>query len=1508
MSAQKKTRRRFKRTRRGSVIILAVAVIAVLAVFAAAYVTVIRLERNSVAAYSDNVSFQQQVTAAVSEIRAILTADLFGNKIVNSTTPRRADPSDPTSPSVWPLAFEDGEFFDYPQVAMNDDSPSRDLTFDDRTREDRESNPNPPTSALLELNPASGPSIAYPDDAWLAASEPVRQQDRVGDFGSYLQNTWDTWPQITNLRSAYRLRDTDNDGDFDAWVRDDGLFADPGQFFVQEENNRGNPAADLSAHWNDPGLPTSERNGPWLGVDQDIYNFQKGELADPSDPEIRFERDDERFWVDVDHDGFPDARWQELDVFGSLFGLRWVIATRIIDNSAMANINAHMSGTPVENPSDGGAADKHFATGLTPADVDFNRLLRVFASDTWDRRHPDLRFSSVQPSNLAQAFEKHVRGLGAQEAAGFRLEEGLDQLLDLSLESQTTDSNRPNPYLDLLTVPQPDTPTPSIQDDYVNSSQNYLPFQGPDRLQREIFYRHAAAAPDRRLLTRLSFIPQSDEIDLRAYWGFNYERVLSRIEQRFDRYGNFDFLPSSDEPDDEIGIMRSRQPGEFGSIARDPSPGVSPPMTTDNRIERIQKDFRRHLTTISGEGRASPVPNFSSSSALTRKVPVNDFPSIRTPFNAETVSPKKRRDDLIRRSYEAALWALAPLAVETGERRLFRGVPDGFITQDFHYGGGSDGDSPAERILMAVGQPVGASYALLRAASWAVNLADAVDEDESLQSRPTIARLFPTPNGATGTTLQNAPTVLTTKLPFGELPENDDAPDLLRPEYVGLPENGVTIVGLDRQPFLRAAYSLAVYQHDRIGQGFENMPELDGSEDANQVGSLIAVQIGNPWPEAISVEQYRAIITDGTNIIELELSQAMGSPTIAPGDRLTLYLPLEQDGLPDEALDWQSAVDQFIDPGNVGPTLELDPDAITSESENVGDPILWDFDTSSPASVLLVRDVESPGNSVSNPTASPTPVLVDRMTSDAAVSFPARITGTRSFSFLTSPDIEEGTFRIAIAATLRRPSASPPLGGFPAYIIERPNDNIAFSAETDPAIQAWLDSDAVPPASDLVDELSTASALDFDDPPLPSMPSMQLFVPDGPLQYQSELMQVSAFSTTFVHASNAAPEVEPGRDFQPPLNPGAGQGAWTTFSEHLGADWNFFYNAANASNPYLGLLDPSRFIMGSDLTAPSGVTPLPATLQVPLATRLLDAFETLDPPGELIRGRININTAPRAVLELLPQIDFRDWRTRNVIAMDGFTTQTTQPFNDRIKMIEEYRTRTRAERGGVATPPVRSPVELTNLDGLRSPVNLPATEPKEDPLDIKGFVNLGELSILGRWAVNAENGEIADTANRSFAGFMELGVEGTNNQTGATPEQYPLDPRAGAFVGPTGDTNRLIPRQDVVPEFDGTDDVEERLALFRAVSNIASTRSDVFTAWFMIRGYDPAAIEAIEVNGTSDEDINGYLNQLVPTFEERWLAVFDRSNVRTPTDRPRVLLLVKLPLDIPLDTQEDEGG
>jgi len=286
-----------------------------------------------------------------------------------------------------------------------------------------------------------------------------------------------------------------------------------------------------------------------------------------------------------------------------------------------------------------------------------------------------------------------------------------------------------------------------------------------------------------------------------------------------------------------------------------------------------------------------------------------------------------------------------------------------------------------------------------------------------------------------------------------------------------------------------------------------------------------------------------------------------------------------------------------------------------------------------------------------------------------------------------------------------------------------------------------------------------------------------------------------------------------------------------------------------------------------------------------LAVRVFDAFEAIPTPSSgFVNGRVNINTAPKRILELLPFLDPRDPITGATIPSLAGWTPALPPFNlSRVDLIQRYRARDSQPAGGAIITNTgqltASPNQLTRLSGLRQPQ-------ASTPFSL-GFVSNGELATLGLWNV-IRDGNFDPTIQNM--GFLELGGNGQAN------EQIPLDIRPAAFG------------------YEAGDDPEERLAIFRAISNIVSTRSDIFTAWFILRAYDPKDIEAITIPLDIEGDENAIVSLmnpgnpnalpgvsrdnpgLLPSFERRLLVIFDRSNVTRPTDRPRILLQVELPI------------
>ena len=77
---------------------------------------------------------------------------------------------------------------------------------------------------------------------------------------------------------------------------------------------------------------------------------------------------------------------------------------------------------------------------------------------------------------------------------------------------------------------------------------------------------------------------------------------------------------------------------------------------------------------------------------------------------------------------------------------------------------------------------------------------------------------------------------------------------------------------------------------------------------------------------------------------------------------------------------------------------------------------------------------------------------------------------------------------------------------------------------------------------------------------------------------------------------------------------------------------------------------------------------------------------------------------------------------------------------------------------------------------------------------------------------------------------------------------------------------------------------QEKLAIVNALTNTVSVRSDVFTVYFVIHGYNP-----------DDCDVEPG-QPLVPSVAKRFVMVVDRSSVLSPTDKPRILMLKEVPM------------
>jgi hypothetical protein len=201
-----------------------------------------------------------------------------------------------------------------------------------------------------------------------------------------------------------------------------------------------------------------------------------------------------------------------------------------------------------------------------------------------------------------------------------------------------------------------------------------------------------------------------------------------------------------------------------------------------------------------------------------------------------------------------------------------------------------------------------------------------------------------------------------------------------------------------------------------------------------------------------------------------------------------------------------------------------------------------------------------------------------------------------------------------------------------------------------------------------------------------------------------------------------------------------------------------------------------------------------------------------------IKGRININTAPWYIIAQLP------WASqRKGAAADYRLAQAIIAYRDKLNLgpigPDYY-------RGG---DPNSRKLE-TGIPNLR---------------EYPGFENVGELaSVINKTSTdNPYNSPLIPYDMR----YYTLGSQ-RNTDLAGFPDLTP-----GGIIG------------DGAP-----DDFEERDVIFSRISNLVTVRSDVYTAYILVR---------IGANGP----------------QKRVIAILDRSNVHSPADKVKVIAVQQVP-------------
>ncbi|MCZ6612720.1 MAG: hypothetical protein O6941_08795 [Planctomycetota bacterium] len=319
-----------------------------------------------------------------------------------------------------------------------------------------------------------------------------------------------------------------------------------------------------------------------------------------------------------------------------------------------------------------------------------------------------------------------------------------------------------------------------------------------------------------------------------------------------------------------------------------------------------------------------------------------------------------------------------------------------------------------------------------------------------------------------------------------------------------------------------------------------------------------------------------------------------------------------------------------------------------------------------------------------------------------------------------------------------------------------------------------------------------------------------------------------------------------------------------TFSEFM---------SDSAKGPHVNRLQPGQIIGNSQLE-PSDpqylFDPLHAVPALPAGLRVLDAFvcdgigvnsggagEFLNAngfSGKMTPGLININTAPVEVMRALPH-------------MTRMVHEANSPSDNLYVRIPEAIVQYRERFNGISP---MDPNYLLYSTGIPSGANYSGRAGGLRPE--RGLASIGELTLLTKPAQFVpplpllepnENWQVDFAALRPLVVGGAGGVESTQIST---------------------DVNDVFDPMGDVPD-QVAQDVEEQNLLFAGISNLITTRSDMFTVYFKIRSF-----RQNRVTGIWDATDPEYI-----VDDSRYVMLVDRSEVNRPTDKPKILYLEKLP-------------
>lgn len=1360
-----------------------------------------------------------------------------------------------------------------------------------------------------EGNPIGNPGFG--DTRWLRDLEPLR-------FDSTLNSQFDTfshWRHLTNIahaNNAWRICrdisdifDNDLDGNgglllelnvpVEQWLADPvpmGFFG--GQFPIINFFARGNLnlnsnlffqqwrawfSSDYFLNYSNPNIDP--------GPPPNFYNLSA--YGPPSD-EFRFNTERNmisRFLADADGDGFTDSFWF-LAPTSPDSGIRQIVGVSITDNSARLNANV-ATRFRQDDPRfpDGTPRELRFqerTIGATPSDlalvgdftyIDTNNLL-----DDRDRAINDLSNEFVGFFDSIRNWERNFPNL---DPFAVPIDSAGSPYLETSVEydprmwemlPNSSDSTVPENFLGALGI---------LNFGFnLNSNFNTRLFRQRDRL---LYWRNAASRPFDAKLGLTPFGTDS-ELELRMFEGQNYPWIVSSFENA---------VQSRVNNQKDFQLLR-------GNVAREESSEYLDQLDAGELLF----DARRKLTLLSGARndlmppwlwwRWNALPQAIQNAAVA-------FPSDNEDNEGNEMINGNGVVDVIDRFLAQARRKLDLRERDTKGRDGLAGNADDkfFDSGELNFdnrlahtlllaladGDEQGGDSYLGPYTFDIDPEATINQVRKLAASYAANIRAYRDAD----SDSTLAEAEPLPQ-------------------FDALPRDQFTIDPTDPE-----PKRFRFLGLEKQPFLVEAFIAHVYRAKAQLTGpHPGLPPGNVlCDDASFRSTMVVVQIANPFDTPISLDDFQIKLFDFSNI----------NPTglLDPGQRRTFYL-IENDvaGDPGAGLNWKQAleltnvdVDLLANPGLF---VDVTPGGITSGVPWPVDRDFYDTVAIAERNIELVRIDDSLGELVE--------VVVDRF------DMPMRTTANERFAFGDSVGTELANTRPAVGVDCTEPAINLPWPG----VVPVPFDNMVFASRV---TRAWDLADA-PPANNekspryifhdrkVVDAYWGGLGYNNGDDPLTWLADdddrprfghrnkrffgepgrslnfpLQMLQKDGNFDQVGELLNVWLFSHELRFADNGALFFIPDTGGTVTgfatvglnTNGDPDGGTVRTFSEYLAVDNTNLagedirvnrlqVKPNNNLSPVIGIgfttvLNDFQHMV-PDL--PAGARVLDAFVCDDFGLYMnidLNGFGGVDINDRIFQennlvygnaigftgrgtpGLININTAPVEVMRAMPQMD----ALVHSDPLNGVPS-SVEPFVAVPQAIVHYRERFSGAQTGFPGGAIYTNRE-PNVRGER------------------GISSIGELMLLETPATSVnfpplpvpiQDWGSADSWRMDFAGQDPYSFSGI------------LPPDIGAFISTDvqGNTSNLNdPTRlsgDAVSE-----DVEEANLLFAGISNLITTRSDMFTVHFIVRSFRRNPITGIW-DATDREQI---------VDERRYVMLVDRSEVNKPSDRPRILYLEKLP-------------